>query len=168
MPTDRAAGEDVRQSGSERSAASPGLPARSKDGNPVRGQHVVAERTFEAIVFDWDGTAVADRRKRTPPQCAPGRGAARGGRRRVRGQRNACRRRGRAAARPPGGTGPAEPVSEPRVGGLRGQRSAEPELVLAATATADEDAQASTAAAAQTVERLVERGLAAAGGIAIG
>ena len=72
-------------------------------------------------MFDWDGTAVPDRRSDATEVRAPRRGPLRGWRPRVRGQWHRRRQHRRSAAGTASRTGPAPPVPQPRLGGVPGR-----------------------------------------------
>ena len=79
MPAGKAVGEDGQPSSVEPEVRSPHPLARTQRLMPASAKEAVAERTFEAVVFDWDGTAVPDRgadgaalRARVEALCAAG------------------------------------------------------------------------------------------------
>ena len=81
------------------------------------------DRRFEAVVFDWDGTAVPDRERGRERGCASwSRSSARRARPRRR-HRHARRQRRRAARRAAGRARAPLPLREPRLRGVRGRTS---------------------------------------------
>ena len=101
---------------------------RGRAAPPPPGTAPVAgfDRTFEALVFDWDGTVVPDRRAdagRSRPRIEALSAA---GVHVVIVTRHQRRQRRRPAPRPAAGAGPPPPLLQPRVGGLRRHRPTAP------------------------------------------
>ena len=129
----------------------------------IRGQRVSDDpinRRFEAIVFDWDGTAVPDRAADARRGPRADRGALRTVRRHRDRERHARRQRRRPAPRPAPRARPALHGAEPRLGAVRGRHRRTGARVDAAPRP-PRRTRRSIAAAELTVERLAARGLEA-------